>query len=549
MPRPMLRLATRGSPQALAQSIAVARSIERSTGRSVELITVQTTGDARQDVPLHVIGGQGVFVKEVQRAVLEGRADLAAHSCKDLPSLTENGLHLAAFCARRDPRDALVGQRLAELGEGATVATGSVRRRAQLARARPDLAFAELRGNIGTRLDRIPDGGAVVVAVAALEILELTDRIAERLPIDVFVPAVGQGCVAVECRVGDERARDALATIDDAATRSAVEVERSFLAELGAGCSMPVGAHVSDGELHAFLADLDAGTTVDDVVHLDPAGDTAAHASNCERAREAARALRAALGVNPSDPLQGRRVVVTREHPGPLGDLLAARGVEVVHVPLIAVVDPEDGGAALRAALDRLDDFDWLVVTSPTGAARVGAAARRFPGVRVAVVGTSTAAALASVGRAVDLVPSEQHGAALAESLARLPPARMLLALADRAPTTLAESLAEAGHTVTSVVAYRTASLAAGPGAAADAQRVAAADALLLASGSAAQSWVERFGRACPPVVVAIGPSTASVARRSGLKVTAVATDHSLTGLVDELERCFAGSAEDSASR
>jgi hydroxymethylbilane synthase len=240
-------------------------------------------------VPLHVIGGQGVFVKEVQRAVLDGRADLAVHSAKDLPSAPADGLTIAAFCERRDARDALVGAALASLAEGCTVATGSVRRRAQLRRVRPDLRFEELRGNIDSRLSKIPDGGAIVMAVAALDILGLTDRIDEVLDVGDFVPAVGQGCVAVECRVGDGATREALAAIDHAATRHDVEVERAFLAELGSGCSLPVGAHVRAGTLSTFLADLDTGISVSDDIEL-PGGE-----ADIELARTAARAAHEAL--------------------------------------------------------------------------------------------------------------------------------------------------------------------------------------------------------------------------------------------------------------
>ncbi|MEM9747566.1 MAG: hydroxymethylbilane synthase [Actinomycetota bacterium] len=251
----VLRLATRGSPQAMAQSTAVADAVGRATGTTVTLVPVETQGDRTQsaNVSLHQIGGQGVFVKEIQQAVLDGRADLAVHSAKDLPSTTEPGLVLAAFLERRDTRDALIGSSLDALAEGATVATGSVRRRAQLGGERPDLRFAELRGNIGTRLEKVPEGGAIVMAVAALQILELTDRIDQTLDPGVFVPAVGQGCVAVEVRADDQRTRSAVAAIDHGATRRAVEIERAFLAELGAGCSSPVGAHVSGAVLTAFL--------------------------------------------------------------------------------------------------------------------------------------------------------------------------------------------------------------------------------------------------------------------------------------------------------
>lgn len=253
-----VRIATRASLQARTQAEAVGQELERAApGVRAELVFVETTGDQRQDVPLHSIGGQGVFVKEVQRAVLDGRADLAAHSAKDLPAsagLGAEGLVVGAFCARRSPADALVGARLDELAEGATVATGSVRRRAQLAVVRPDLQMVELRGNIQTRLSKIPADGAIVMAVAALEILGLTDRIAEQLDPTQFVPAIGQGCVAVEARADDDVAGELLALIDHAPTRAAVTVERAFLAALGSGCSLPVGAWVDGaGTLHAFL--------------------------------------------------------------------------------------------------------------------------------------------------------------------------------------------------------------------------------------------------------------------------------------------------------
>jgi hydroxymethylbilane synthase len=190
-----------------------------------------------------------VFVKEVQEAVLDGRADVAVHSAKDLPAETPDGLVLAAVPERADARDALVGSTLAALPTGAVVATGSVRRRAQLASLRPDVGFAELRGNIQTRLDKAVSFDAVVVAAAALDRLELGDRIAERLAYSDMLPQVGQGALAVECRQGDGDVLEQLAAIDDLDVHAAVSAERAFLAALGGGCTMPVGAHarVLDG--------------------------------------------------------------------------------------------------------------------------------------------------------------------------------------------------------------------------------------------------------------------------------------------------------------
>jgi hydroxymethylbilane synthase len=228
-------------------------------GEAIDVVVVETTGDRRTDVSIHEIGGQGVFVKEVQAAVLEGRADLAVHSAKDLPSTPTPGLVIAAVPAREDPRDALVGSRLDELAPGARVATGSVRRRAQLAWARPDLTFQGLRGNIETRIAKAGSPGidAVVVAAAALRRLGLADRITETLSTSVLLPQVAQGALAVECRADDQEAIELVRRIEDGSARWAVDAERAFLARLGSGCDLPVGAYAVDGELTGLLATLD----------------------------------------------------------------------------------------------------------------------------------------------------------------------------------------------------------------------------------------------------------------------------------------------------
>jgi hydroxymethylbilane synthase len=207
-----------------------------------ELVVVQTTGDALAHVPVAQLGGQGAFVKEVQVAVLDGRADLAVHSAKDLPSDTPPGLVLACVPERADPRDALVGCTLEDLPTGATVATGSVRRRAQLAWLRPDLTFCDLRGNMATRLDRARAVGAGVLALAALERLGLTEHVAEALDPRTLLPQVGQGALGVECRAGDGGVLELLAAVDDPCAHAAVEAERAFLGALGGGCTLPLGA-------------------------------------------------------------------------------------------------------------------------------------------------------------------------------------------------------------------------------------------------------------------------------------------------------------------
>ncbi len=216
--------------------------MHRVGGPPVSLVLVEATGDRHLEVPLSAIGGQGVFVKEVQAAVLTGRADLAVHSAKDLPARTPDGLTLGAVPERADQRDAMVGCSLAELPTGAIVATGSARRRAQLAWLRPDVGFVDLRGNMGTRLGRAEAVGAGVVAACALDRLGLADRIAERLDVAIVLPQVGQGAIAVECRHDDATALALLQMIDDPLANQCVTAERAFLAELGGGCTLPVGA-------------------------------------------------------------------------------------------------------------------------------------------------------------------------------------------------------------------------------------------------------------------------------------------------------------------
>lgn len=270
---------------------------EAHPGLTVELVGMETEGDQRLDVPISEIGGKGVFAKEVQQAVLAGRADFAVHSAKDLPAVTVDGLDLASVPQRGDSRDALVGATLDELPEGATVATGSQRRRAQLARLRPDLVFTELRGNMATRLAKVPEGGAIVVAVAAFERLGLQEHLTEVFGVDDMIPQVGQGALAVECRVDDPGTRALLAAVEHHPTRRRVDAERAFLAELGGDCELPAGAHAR------FEGVQDAGVLVLDAF-LATEGSAAARVERHQAAGDdpeslgtsVARHLRAALG-------------------------------------------------------------------------------------------------------------------------------------------------------------------------------------------------------------------------------------------------------------
>ncbi|UCE85754.1 MAG: hydroxymethylbilane synthase [Deltaproteobacteria bacterium] len=242
-----VRIATRASDLALAQSRSVARRIESALAVRTELVEIRTTGDRLTSIRLASVGGKGLFVKELEEALLDGRADIAVHSAKDVPPELPAALALAAFPDRADPRDALVcrvrGATLATLPRGARVATGSVRRTAQLRAARPDLEVVPIRGNVPTRLRKLEEQGldALLLACAGLDRLGLSDRIDERVSPDVLLPAATQGVVAIEARVDDPLARD-LAALDDPDAACAALAERAFLTGLQGDCDTPIAA-------------------------------------------------------------------------------------------------------------------------------------------------------------------------------------------------------------------------------------------------------------------------------------------------------------------
>jgi hydroxymethylbilane synthase len=247
----MLVIGSRGSQLALWQAKWIgARLAER--GQETRIEVIRTTGDKITDVPLAKVGTKGLFTKEIEEALLDGRIDLAVHSLKDLPTEVPAGLSIAAIPQREDARDALVGARLSELPAGAPVGTSSLRRAAQLRVVRPDLIIESVRGNLDTRVRKLDEGQyrAIVLAAAGLMRLGWADRIAEILQPEVMCPAVGQGALAIETRT-EGNAREICAALDHGATRAAVTAERAVLASLGGGCQVPIGAYaeVSGGAL------------------------------------------------------------------------------------------------------------------------------------------------------------------------------------------------------------------------------------------------------------------------------------------------------------
>jgi len=580
---PALRLGTRGSALALAQSGMIADDL-RALGASVELLVIRTTGDDR---PPNTVWGEGAFVMALEAALLEGRIDVAVHSAKDVPTAQDPRLEIAAYPPREDPRDALVcreeGRTLATLPAGAVVGTDSPRRVAFLRARRPDLRTRPLHGNVDTRLRKLAAGeaDALVLAVAGLRRLGLDGRISEALSTDVALPAPGQGALAIEVRADDRITRPLAARLDDRATRVAVEAERAFLRASGGGCRAPLGAlatvdgdtitirgaaaaegDVPDGDAPPTQAALAPGTTFTGAADttLPPPrlawgerrGPVATRAVlAAELAAELVAALDAAgprvpVATETPEPLRRGtpRVLVTREpgRPGALAAELRARGIEPVVVPTIEL-RPTVPGGPFDAAVADLRSYAWVAVTSAAGADALADAVGRTGGdlstARLAAVGAATAAALTARGARATFVPSRAAGEVLGDELPVAPGDRVLLARADAAEGGLPERLRERGALVVEVAAYCT--VEAPEGARRPLRALFAdggVDAIVFTSGSTVRGLLALL----PPAhrraalrtqACCIGPSTAAVARGAGFVRVAEAAAQSAASLAD----------------
>ncbi|MCG9731654.1 hydroxymethylbilane synthase [Shewanella sp. Isolate13] len=255
MSQNLIRIATRKSPLAMWQAEFVKAELEKiHEGLTVELLPMSTKGDIILDTPLAKVGGKGLFVKELEVAMLEGQADIAVHSMKDVPVEFPEGLGLEVICEREDPRDAFVSntyKTIEELPQGAVVGTSSLRRQCQIRAARPDLVIKDLRGNVGTRLAKLDAGNydAIILAAAGLKRLKLEERIASFISAEQSLPANGQGAVGIECRTDDARVKALLAPLEHAETRMRVIAERAMNTRLEGGCQVPIGAYAEiDGD-------------------------------------------------------------------------------------------------------------------------------------------------------------------------------------------------------------------------------------------------------------------------------------------------------------
>ncbi len=540
------RLATRGSALALIQAQLAADILARRYPEHEFVLAPLTThGDRHPSMRLSDSPREGVFVKDLEQALLDGRAELAVHSSKDLPTQATPGLVLAAFLPRADARDALIARTpatLSELAPGSRIGTGSPRRAAQIAALRPDLLAVEIRGNVDTRLRRLAEGAvdALILAVAGLERLGRLSEAHQLLPFDVMLPAPGQGALVLQT-VDDSEAAGLAAEIDDAPTRRAVEAERALLRRLGGGCLSALGAYA--------LADGDELTL--QAVVLDASGRTVIRARARGRddagvVREVAGSLEAQgadrLLMRASASLKGLRIMVTRadRQASALAEALEALGAEAVQCPVIAIepiaVDP--------ASFRDLGRYDWLVLTSANGVDRLREllrdANRDLPTqIKVAAIGPETAARAQEAGMTPSLVPPRFIAEELADALAAaMPPgARILLARAAGARDVLPEQLHARGATVDVLETYRAVPpVGVGP-------RLAAAlpgvDMITFTSSSTVRHFVDAMpGALAERVRIAcIGPITAQTARDLGLRVDIIAQEYTTRGLVDAIVR------------
>jgi hydroxymethylbilane synthase len=292
---PVLRIGTRGSPLALVQARMVREQLAVALGRapgSIELTIIRTTGDAIQDRPLAEEGGKGLFTKEIEEALLAGTIDLAVHSAKDMPTFLPTGLLLAACLKREDARDVFISNKAAslkELPQGAKVGTASLRRQAIMKRSRPDLEVATMRGNVQTRLRKLDAGeaDAIILALAGLRRLNIEARATKIMSAEEFLPAVGQGAIAIETRENDAAMRGLLSMIDDAPTSTAIAAERAFLAVLDGSCRTPIGGHATiDGNILHFrgLIARPDGSEAHDIAAAGPSREAVNIGADCARA-------------------------------------------------------------------------------------------------------------------------------------------------------------------------------------------------------------------------------------------------------------------------
>lgn len=568
-----IRIGTRKSPLALWQTDHVSELL-RAALPSVEIIkqVFTTQGDQILDVPLHQMGGKGLFTAELDRALREQNIDLAVHSLKDLPTEEDDEIGIVAIPPRHEPHDVLVTRHnctLDKLPLGAVVGTSSRRRAAQLYHYRPDLNVIDIRGNVDTRIKKAlaKDGvyDAIVLARAGVERLGLQEHISQILPFDIMLPAPGQGAIGVQ-GLHKTDLREGLHHLNDAPTALAVVAERAFLAALGGGCSLPVGAYATVEadtlELHARVI-ADNGAEMIDIQqqtmlsgHYDTqlalAAELGQRCSETALEQGATRLMETLRLPIEGSSLANKKVVITRarHQSQELVQLLQQRGAQPLLYPCIDHAPPADL-TQLDMLLKSLADFDWLVLTSRNTIlaleARLTALAIALPDtLKVAAVGPATATLFAKrFSKFVDLLPDVHSAEGLADTLQDVAGKRILLPQSEIARDELEVSLTEAGADVTTVVAYRTI-MGTGGVNLAHLLNAGMVDAILFTSPSTVDNCLKRLEQDGGDVAglrvlpgAAMGRTTHNTVLQRGFPAIQLPTETSLLGMIDALEAYF----------
>jgi hydroxymethylbilane synthase len=595
----VLRIGSRPSRLALAQAELVRHKLAALVPSvSIEIVPIRTSGDRMATAALAQVGGKGLFIKELEQALVEGRIDFAVHSMKDLPAQLTSGFRIAAVPERADPRDALLARSagsLASLPRGARLGTSSMRRRFEALRLRPDLEIAALRGNVDTRLARLAAGAfdAIILAMAGLLRLERDKRDAAAaggvalVPLDArdFVPCGGQGALCIEALAsrqvaGSPELEAALAALDDPRAHVEVAAERAFLAALGASCVSPVGVYATleadTLAMRALVFSVDGARHLSDEISGNATDGAAAGTPGAPLERAAALGARlaqrmladgagalvaggepaatSAASAGAAIPLHGRCVVITRAHEagGAFAAGLRALGAEVTEFPVIEIVAP-DSYDAIDAALTRVASFDWMIFTSASGVERMlermktrGVGVRALEGTKLGAIGPATAARLTEHALTVAAMPREYRAEAIVEAIGaeRIRGARILIPRAQVAREILPEMLMAAGaREVIVAPVYKTVKPANAP---VERVRAMAAsgtiDLVAFTSSSTVTNFCEMVGAAVARGLkaAAIGPITAETARAAGLRVVAQPTKYTVPGLIAAIRNYFA---------
>lgn len=560
-----LRLGTRTSRLARWQSARIVSLLtETWPNLKCEIRPFETKGDKNIDRPLPEIGGKGLFTAELEAALLAGDIDIAVHSLKDLPVQNPPGLTIGAIPRRGDVGDALVarnGETLSTLSPGAVVGTSSLRRQAQLLAVRPDLRVRSIRGNVETRVRKVHEGhyDAAVLATAGLKRLQLEEEASAWLPLDIMLPAPGQGALAVQCRAADHETLALLQAIDHPATRRETTTERHFLEALGGGCSAPIAAYArSQGNHRLQMEALIAAPSGGSVIRVSGSGadpyelatDLAADARS-RGAEDILASITAADSPSSDSPLAGRRIVITRprsqasEFASQLRDL----GAVPIRFPTIRIA-PIDDTTSLDTAIRDLENYDWIIFTSVNGVdvfhQRLEAMhvdVDQLNGVRVAAIGPATGSALSEMGVMPDFIPDEYVAERIAEGLGDVEGQKILLPRAEQARAALSELLSARGADVNEIATYRT--VRADPEDEARAH-LSTAGVITFTSSSTVRNFVSLVGGsqeasrlASRAVVACIGPITAATAAELGMEPQIVAEEYTIDGLIAALLAYF----------